>query len=130
VRIRDAMSQEMATVGPEHTLREAAAIMGAKNVGSAIVLDVDGEVPGIITERDILRSVGQGGNPDVEKVGDHCTPDATVAYADTPLERAAAIMVEGRFRHIIIVDGEGNRTGVLSIRDIDRAWVTETAAAG
>jgi CBS domain-containing protein len=126
VLIRDAMSSEMATVGPEHTLREAAAIMMARNIGSAIVLDVDGEVPGIITERDILRSIAGGGDPDRERVGDHCTPDATVARDSSTLEAAARTMIGGGFRHVIVVDAAGERMGVLSIRDIVRAWLEST----
>ena len=54
MQVRDGMSSVVLTVGPGHTLREAARLMAERNVGAAVVMDPDGPGPGIITERDIL----------------------------------------------------------------------------
>ena len=79
MRVRDGMSEVVLTVGPGHTLRAAAAAMCARQVGAAIVLDPDAQGPGVITERDILESVGRGQDPDRERVAEHLT--GTLAFA-------------------------------------------------
>ena len=71
--VRDGMSDVVLSVGPGHTLREAAAAMCGRRVGAAVVLDPDAPGPGVITERDILTSIGAGEDPDRELVADHLT---------------------------------------------------------
>jgi CBS domain-containing protein len=95
--------------------------MVRRNVGAAIVHDPEAPGPGVITERDILHSIGDGENPDTELVADHLTTDLTFASPEWSLEEAAAAMVRGRFRHLVVVDG-GELAGILSMRDIVRVW--------
>jgi CBS domain-containing protein len=125
--VREGMSDVVLTVGPGHTLREAAALMCRRNVGAAVVLDPDAPGPGVITERDVLRSLGNGQNPDTERVADHLTSTLTFASPDWSLEEAAAAMVRGRFRHLVVVDG-GELVGILSMRDIVRSWTMDGAS--
>jgi CBS domain-containing protein len=125
--VGDGMSEVVLSIGPGHTLREAAAAMCARRVGAAVVLDPDAPGPGVITERDILVSIGAGESPDEERVADHLTARLTFAAPDWSLERAAATMVRGGFRHLIIVDG-GELAGVLSMRDIVRVWTGDGAS--
>jgi len=120
VIVRNAMSQTVLTIGPTHTLRQAAKMMAERKVGAAVVLDPDGEGPGILTERDVLESVAAGQDPDVEICGDHLTPDAVTAEPDWDLGRAAAAMVKGGFRHLVVCD-EREVVGIISVRDIVRA---------
>ena len=124
--VREGMSQVVLTIGPGHTLRAAAAAMLARNVGAAVVVDPEAPGPGLITERDILRSIGAGEDPDRELVGDHLTSRLTFASPDWSLERAAAVMVRGGFRHLVVVD-VGELVGILSMRDIVRVWTGEGA---
>ena len=121
MQVREGMSDVVLSVGPGHTLREAAASMVRRSVGAAVVLDPDAPGPGVITERDVLRSLGNGEDPDTELVADHLTSKLTFAAPDWSLEQAAAAMVRGRFRHLIVVDG-GELVGILSMRDIVRCW--------
>jgi CBS domain-containing protein len=121
------MTDVVLTVGPGHTLREAAAAMCSRNVGAAVVLDPDAPGPGVITERDILHAVGAGQDPDKELVADHLTQDLTFAHPQWSLEQAAKAMVRGGFRHLIVVDGSELR-GILSMRDIVRCWTAEGAS--
>jgi CBS domain-containing protein len=120
------MSAVVVTVGPSHTLREAARLMRDRRVGSAVVADPEQQGPGILTERDILVSIGEGEDPDTEKVADHLTADLVFAGPDWSLEEAATAMVRGGFRHLIVVDG-GEVAGVLSVRDIVRCWTDDGA---
>jgi CBS domain-containing protein len=126
MQVRDGMSPTVLSVGPDHTLRQAARQMSKRRVGAAVVLDPDAPGPGIITERDLLDSVGAGQDADIERVRDHLTADVVFAAPDWSLEEAAVAMVRGRFRHLIVTDG-GDIVGILSVRDIVRCWTDDGA---
>jgi CBS domain-containing protein len=128
MQVREGMSEVVLTVGPGHTLREAAAAMSRRHVGAAVVVDPEAPGPGVITERDILHSVAAGENPDQERVADHLTADLTFAAPDWSLEQAAVAMVRGGFRHLIVVSG-GEILGMLSMRDIVRCWTEDGATS-
>jgi CBS domain-containing protein len=121
MQVREGMSSVVLTVGPDHTLREAARQMAKRGVGAAVVIDPEEPGPGIITERDLLASIGKGQDPDTERVHDHLGEHTVFAAPNWSLERAAEEMVRGGFRHLIVVDG-GDIAGVLSMRDIVRCW--------
>jgi CBS domain-containing protein len=121
MEVREGMSSVVLTIGPDHTLRDAARAMAERKVGAAVVMDPEQPGPGIITERDILDSVGAGQSPDTERVCDHLSSNLTFAEPSWSLERAAEAMVRGGFRHLVVVDG-GETIGVLSMRDIVRCW--------
>jgi CBS domain-containing protein len=127
MRVREGMSEAVLTIGPQHTLREAAEAMCRRNVGAAVVMDPDAPGPGVITERDILHAVGSGEDPDRELVAEHLTANLTFASPDWSLEQAAAAMVRGRFRHLVVVTG-GELAGILSMRDIVRCWTGDGAS--
>jgi CBS domain-containing protein len=128
MQVRNGMTDAILVVGPGHTLREAACSMAQRKVGAAVVNDPDQPGPGIITERDILLSVGAGQDPDQERVGDHLSANLTFASPDWSLERAAEAMVKGGFRHLVVVE-DGETVGVLSIRDIVRCWTQDGATS-
>src|SRR2546423_13041652 len=126
MRVRDGMSSVVLTIGPGHTLRQAAAQMAKRHVGAAVVVDPEGAGPGILTERDILESVANGQDPDSERVADHLTSELGFASPDLSLEAAAVAMVKGGFRHLVVIDG-GETAGVLSVRDVVRCWTDDGA---
>ena len=127
MQVRDAMSPDVLTIGPHHTLRDAAKRMSGRRVGAAVVLDGDQDQPGILTERDILDAIAAGQDVDNERVADHLTSDIVVAHPDWGLEKAAAAMVSGGFRHLIVCDGP-DVVGMLSVRDIVRVSTSETVS--
>ena len=128
MQVRDGMSHEVLTVGPGHTLREAARLMSERGIGSAVVIDPDEPGPGILTERDVLEAVGAGQDVDTERVGDHLTADLVFAEPGWSLEQAAATMAKGGFRHLIVIDG-GEIAGMLSVRDIVKRWTQDGATS-
>jgi CBS domain-containing protein len=128
MQVRAGMSDVVLTINPGHSLRDAARAMAERRVGAAVVIDPEQPGPGIVTERDILQSVGRGEDPDSERVADHLSADLTFASPDWSLERAAEAMVRGGFRHLVVVDG-GEMIGVLSMRDIVRCWVSDGATS-
>ena len=127
MHVREGMSTTVLTIGPGHTLRQAASAMAERGVGAAVVLDPDSMGPGILTERDVLISLGRGEDPDAEKVADHLTAELVFASPEWSLEQAAVAMVRGGFRHLVVVDG-GETVGVLSVRDIVRCWTDDGAS--
>jgi CBS domain-containing protein len=126
MEVREGMSATVLSVGPDHTLRAAAQLMSERRVGAAVVIDPDSHGPGILTERDILISIGEGQDPDRELVAEHLTRDVVFAAPDWSLEEAAAAMVHGSFRHLIVVE-QGETVGILSVRDIVRCWTADGA---
>jgi CBS domain-containing protein len=128
MQVRDGMSEAVLTIGPRHTLRDAASAMVRRNVGAAVVLDPEAPGPGVITERDILHAIAAGEDPERELVSDHLTSELTFASPDWSLEHAAVAMVRGGFRHLVVVDG-GELAGILSMRDIVRCWTTDGATS-
>jgi CBS domain-containing protein len=129
MNVSDGMSDVVLTLGPAHTLREAARQMSARRVGAAVVTDSEHAGIGILTERDVLDSVGAGQNPDTELVADHRTSDVVFAAPEWTLNHAADAMVRGNFRHLVVVQGH-EVVGLLSMRDIVRCWSGNLVAAG
>ncbi len=123
ILVRDAMTTLVLTIGPTHTLRQAACLMAGRRVGAAVVFDTDTSGLGILTERDVLNSVGCGQDPDRETAHAHTTTAVVFASPDWTLEEAAGAMTRGGFRHLIVLD-DREPVGIVSVRDIVRCWTT------
>lgn len=121
MKVREAMTEHVLTITPGRTLRDAARFMTEHTVGAAVIMDPEQQGPGIITERDIVRSLGSGEDPDSATVGDHLTSRATFADADWDLQEAADAMDRGGFRHLVVTH-EGDVIGIISMRDLIRVW--------
>jgi CBS domain-containing protein len=121
MRVRDAMTEHVLTITPGRSMREAAKFMTDHNVGAVVIIDPEEPGPGIITERDVVRSLGAGENPDSEIVRDHLTSRATFADGDWDLEKAADAMAKGGFRHLVVID-DGELAGIISMRDLIQVW--------
>ena len=121
MKVRDAMTENVLTFTPESTLRHAAKFMADHNVGAVVIIDPEQPGPGIITERDLVRSLGKGEDPDAEDVSDHLTSNAAFADIEWDLEEAADAMAKGGFRHLVVVNN-GELCGIISMRDIMKVW--------
>lgn len=128
MQVREGMSSVVLTVGPGHTLREAARLMSEKAVGAAVVIDEELPGPGILSERDILRSVGAGEDPDSERVRNHMSDSVIMASPSWSLERAATEMSKRHIRHLVVAEGS-DVVGILSMRDIMRVWTSHGATS-
>ena len=115
--VRDVMSTTLLTVDATDALTEAAERMDARGVGAVLVMNGE-RLSGILTERDILHAVATG---EVEgtRVGAWMTHDPETVGPDDPPEHAAAIMLQGGFRHLPVLEAE-KPAGILSIRDLMR----------
>jgi CBS domain-containing protein len=128
MEVRDAMSELNAMVGPEHTLQQAAVRMVQHRTGAAVV--VDGTMPGpaVVTERDLLKAVAEGLDPNTERVEDHMTGDLVTAMPTWPLSQAADLMVKHGIRHVLVFEGS-ELVGILSMRDVVRVGGLAEATA-
>ena len=120
-KVRDAMTKQVLTITPGRTLRDAAKFMTEHNIGAVVVMDPEQPGPGIVTERDLVRSLGRGEDPGSETVADHLTSRAAFADCEWDLQEAADAMAEGGFRHLIVLDN-GELAGIISMRDIIHVW--------
>ncbi len=125
MKVREAMTTDVLTITPTRTLRDAARLMSENNVGAIVVLDPEQPGPGILTERDVIRSLGAGQIPDDQLVQDHLTSNVVFADREWSIEEAAQTMSRGGFRHLVVLDA-GQLAGMLSMRDIVRVWQPAT----
>ncbi|MGH2748647.1 MAG: CBS domain-containing protein [Actinomycetota bacterium] len=117
-------SKSLVTVGPRHSVAEAARRMTERKVGAAIVWMEDGR-PGIITERDIMRALCERADLEGTPVSKYMTPNAVTGSPSEDALDAAHQMLEGGFRHLVVLDATGGPTGILSIRDLVSLLVQE-----
>ncbi len=116
--IRDVMSERIVTVDPSATVAEAATTMGARGVGSALVMDGD-RVHGIFTERDIVRALGEHFDAAGHLVLNWMTPDPVTVDASASIPEALDLMLSKGFRHLPVME-EGRLVGMVSLRDLGR----------
>lgn len=110
--------RRLITLAPEQTVRDAATILSSHSIGAAPVLSGH-ELIGVLTERDVLqRVVAAGRDPDLTKVSEVMTPAPRTVSRKSSLVEAFAIMAEGHFRHLPVVEGDGQVVAMLSMRDV------------
>mgnify|MGYP001598349298 CR=1 FL=1 len=120
---------EVLTVDVDTGVPEVARIMMDKNIGALLVED-DGKLCGIVTERDVVRILGRTGcDMDGVRAADIMvkSENLLVAEADDQNDYVMAVMVQKNFRHMPIVD-EGEIVGLISIRDVVKAHVRKLQA--
>jgi CBS domain-containing protein len=129
VRVKDAMSTDLLVVGTAVTVAEAARLMLQRRVGAAVVVDERIPGPGIITERDVMRAVADGRDPEATPVEACMTFEACTATTNWDLDTAAEEMIHGHFRHLLVVDEQGRMVGIVSMRDIVGAHIRAAHAS-
>jgi CBS domain-containing protein len=124
------MAREVITIEPEDTIGHAAEKMVQHEVSAIVVADSPySRLLGIVTERDLTRAVAGRVHTSEARVREWMTPEPkTVSESMDPVE-AVQIMVDGRFRHLPVVDENGRAVGIVSIRDLAE-WSVTTQASG
>jgi CBS domain-containing protein len=123
--IADVMRPEFIEVAPEDTLGEVAERMTALNVGAVVVKDF-GRLIGILTERDLLKAMAARVHTSEARVRQWMTENPITASAETDVEEAARVMLENGFRHLPVLDENGQVAGVVSLRRVVAATATES----
>ena len=117
VKISDLMTAAAVTDSPDDTLAEASAKMRSQQTGSLLVMEGE-RLIGIVTERDVLRTVAEGQDPKSVSLRDVMTTDVVTIGPDTRLKDAAEIMFQKWFRHLPVVTEDGRVVGIISLRDL------------
>jgi len=118
VKIKDKMSSPVQTIKITDSIRDAAKIMDAKNIGSLLVIDEDGRTK-IITERDVVKAVADGKEDDDLQA--HAISPLITISEDAMLGDAAQLMLSRNIRRLAVINEAGQISGIISIRDITRA---------
>jgi CBS domain-containing protein len=117
--------RDVVTTSPHTPLEEVARKLAEKRIGAIVVLTPGGEIGGIVSERDIIRSIAERGAACLqEPVAGSMTQNVqTCDVADT-LDELMAKMTAGRFRHLPVVD-HGKLAGIVSIGDVVKHHIAE-----
>jgi len=121
------MSRDILGVSSDTTLAEAAKKMSGGRVGAVVVLE-GAALRGILTERDVLRAVGEG-RVEGSTVADWMTRDPETIEPSESTDMAATLMIHGGFRHLPVVEDQ-NVIGIVSIRDLMRVVLDDAAPRG
>lgn len=117
-RIHDVMTTNPETLPESTTVREAAEAMRANDIGDVVVVDDNGKLSGILTDRDIVvRVVAEGRDPRTTRIGDIASRDLTAVSPDDPVDRAVQLMRDKAIRRLPAVD-KGKPVGIVSIGDL------------
>lgn len=105
------------TIRPEQSLQEAARLLAEYNIGALVALNETGQVVGIISERDIIRTTARQADAFSRPVGEVMTKNVITGLPNDDLVSVMHTMTEKRFRHLPIVE-QGELVGIISIGDI------------
>ena len=126
---------KVVTIGADQTIHQAIGRLNEHRIGALIATGKDGEIVGIITERDVLRVCGESCNRLNESasstdsacptlVENAMTKDLVIGVPDDDLNYAMGIMTKNRIRHLPIMDN-GSLVGIISIGDLVNAHFEE-----
>lgn len=124
--VRDGMRPLDISVGPQHTLHQAARLMAAHDATVALVEDPEGEGPGIFSVLNVFEAVSRGEDPKAAVVADHLDEGVLYASPEWSLEKAADLMSR-RNLHFVVVCDRGEIAGIVRMRDIVRCWLSDGA---
>jgi CBS domain-containing protein len=120
--------REVVSTRPEATITEVARLLKAKRIGAVVVTDEQGELCGIISERDLARGLADHGADLLQKrVGELMTTTVTTCAPEDGVDKLMQKMTEGRFRHLPVVEG-GRLIGIISIGDVVKHRLQELEA--
>ena len=122
-------SDEIVTIGPDQTVEEAAQLLARRRIGAVVVSENGRTALGILSERDILRVLGENGAGSLQgQVADLMTRKLVTCVTGDDALSVLDRMTQGRFRHMPVVDDEGGMIGLISLGDVVSARLKELNA--
>jgi CBS domain-containing protein len=129
MKLRDVLRDKgshVYTIGPDHTVQDAVRVLMQHRIGALLVVDGEGAVVGIITERDVLRECQDRSEQLAAlPVRAAMTRDVIVGLPDDDIRYTMGVMTQRRVRHLPVIDG-GAIAGMISIGDMVKACLEET----
>ena len=111
---------KVVTIGPADTIRESLRRLAEHNIGALVVVDAQGSIVGIVSERDVVRALARSEAILVEPIATIMTRDVVKGTPQDDLIAVGNTMTEHRFRHLPIVEG-GRLVGIVSLGDVVKA---------
>ncbi|MCE4617563.1 MAG: CBS domain-containing protein [Desulfurococcales archaeon] len=118
IRVEDIMTSPPLVIHENEPLKKVSKMMYENRVGSVLVVDSEGKLIGIVTERDITHACAMGFNADISKVFEVMTENPITISPSAGIDEAIRVMRNAAVRHLPVVDEEGKPVGVVSMRDI------------
>jgi len=116
--ILEAKGHDVVTLGPNEKLSEAIRLLAERRIGALVVTNGDRKIVGILSERDIVRTIGKEGASALDFiVRDVMTPKVNICNEHHTVNEVMEIMTRGRFRHLP-VEKNGQLDGIISIGDV------------
>ena len=120
MQLADLMATDVLTVSPDTTIADAARRMIARETAAAVVIEND-DLVGLISEHDLMRVIADACDPETP-VSERMSRHVMTASPRTSIPEAMAIMIDGRFRHLPVLDG-GRVLGIVSMHDL-MSWTS------
>lgn len=120
--------RDVVTIGPDATVAEAARLLRDRRIGAIVVIEGDGGLCGILSERDVAHGLADRGSDLLDmRVADLMTPDVITCAPGDGIEKLMADMTKGRVRHLPVID-DGRLAGLISIGDLVKHRLEELEA--
>jgi CBS domain-containing protein len=127
MQVRDIMHADVKTTAPTDTFDNVAKVLRENGISSVVVVE-GGKLAGIVTERDLVNLVADGGDPRTTKVADRMTKDLDTVDPKTDIGEAADHMARLKIRHLPVLQ-DGELAGIISIRDLTN-WAVHELTSG
>jgi CBS domain-containing protein len=127
MHVKDIMHADVKTTTAEGSFADVAAVLHDNAISSVVVMDGE-RLAGIVTERDLVNLVAEGGDPRTTKVADRMTTELRTVSPRTDIAEAAEQMARLKIRHLPIVEDD-KLIGIISIRDLTN-WAVRELTGG
>jgi CBS domain-containing protein len=127
MQVRDIMHIDVKVASPEDTFEEVARVLHEHGISSVVVMD-GATLAGIVTERDLVNLVSDGGDPKTTKVGERMTRELDTVGPKADIAEAADHMARLKIRHLPVLE-QGELVGIISIRDLTN-WAVHELTGG
>ena len=118
--------REVVTVPPAMHVEELARLLHTRRIGAVLVQDHAGHLRGIVSERDVVGAIATAGSRALSMTADDLmTRDLHTIHPTASVEQAMAMMTDGRFRHLPVLDDADRLVGLISIGDVVKARINQ-----
>ena len=124
-QILKSKGRAVATARPDATLGEIIGKLAQKKIGAIVIVGDNGEVAGILSERDVIRRLGERGSEALQEPASQSMTAAVITCQESStLDELMELMTQGRFRHVPVIE-DGALVGIVSIGDIVKNHIAE-----
>jgi CBS domain-containing protein len=127
MQVRDIMHTDVKTAAPTDTFDHVATVLRENGISSVVVVE-GGKLAGIVTERDLVNLVADGGDPRATTVSERMSKELDTVDPKTDIAEAAGHMARLKIRHLPVLQ-DGELAGIISIRDLTN-WAVHELTSG